>query len=288
MSIINKISALGRPLDLSYPTNRILVIVVLLAMAATLLFRLISGVPFWEAMFSTAAISLAVFLTWSLGREFDPPNDWSAFVALPFSFILALTAGNPAFMALVYILLFSRVLNGITGFRARVTDYLLLLAIAAQLFYNGLAVSLPVLVFVSALDATLEPKNRHGFLFALLSVVVMISMLLIFPDTVPSFVGINITALVTAFSLIAALLLLVTKNSLLRVIKDDVQLAALNPMRLKLALLISGGFILAELLLAGNKALLSFYPALFAFGGTAIYGLARSIFVKSSGDMIED
>lgn len=36
--MINKISALGRPIDLSYPTNRILVIVVLLAMAVTLHF----------------------------------------------------------------------------------------------------------------------------------------------------------------------------------------------------------------------------------------------------------
>jgi hypothetical protein len=258
----------------------------LLATAATLLYRLISGVPFWQALFSSAALSLAVFLTWSLGRELDPPNDWSAFVSLPFSFILALTAGNPAFMALVYILLFSRVLNGITGFRAKVTDYLLLLAIAAQLFYNGLAVSLPVLVFVSALDATLEPKNRHGFLFALLSAVVMISMLLIFPETVPSFAGIKTIALVTAFTLIAALLLLVTKNSWLRV-KDDMHLTTLNPMRLKLALLISGGFILAELLLNSSKALLSFYPALLAFGGTAIYSLAKIIFVKSSGDIID-
>lgn len=34
----NKISALGRPIDLSYLTNRIIVIVVLLAMAVTLLF----------------------------------------------------------------------------------------------------------------------------------------------------------------------------------------------------------------------------------------------------------
>ncbi len=278
--MINKISALGRPIDFSYPTNRVLVMVVLLAIAVTLLYRLISGVPFWEATFSAAAASLTVFLTWSLGREFDPPNDWSAFVALPFSFILALTAGSPAFMALVYILLFSRVLNGITGFRAKVTDYLLLLAIAAQLFYNGLAVSLPLLVFVSALDATLEPKNRHGFLFALLSAVVLISMLLIFPETVPSFAGINTIGLVTDFTLIAALLLLVTKKSPL-VLKDDAQLAALNPTRLKLVLLISGGFIIAELLLNSSKALLSFYPALFAFGGTAIYGLARRIFLKN-------
>jgi hypothetical protein len=277
--MINKISALGRSIDLSYPTNRILVIIVLLAMAATLLCRLISDVPFWEALFSAAAVSLTVFLTWSLGREFDPQSDWSAFVALPFSFILALNAGNPAFMALVYILLFSRVLNGTTGVRTRITDYLLLLAIAAQLFYNGLAVSLPVLVFVSALDATLEPKNRHGFLFALLSVVVMISMLLSFPEAVPSFAGINTIALVTAFTLIAALLLLITKNIPLR-LKDDAQLAALNPTRLKMALLISGGFILAELLLTVNKTLLSYYPALLAFGGTAIYSLARNIFCE--------
>ncbi|MDZ4132606.1 MAG: hypothetical protein U1E11_05660, partial [Dethiobacteria bacterium] len=133
--MISKISALGRPIDLSYLTNRILVTVVLLAMAATLLYRLISGAPFVEALFNAAAVSLTVFLTWSLGREFDPQSDWSAFVFLPFSFILAITAGNPAFMALVYILLFNRVINGTTGVKTKVTDYLLLLAIAAQLFY---------------------------------------------------------------------------------------------------------------------------------------------------------
>ena len=279
--MINKISALGRPIDFSYPTNRILVIVVLLAMAATLLYRLISGVPFVEALFNAAAISLTVFLTWSLGREFDPQNDWSAFVLLPISFFLAVTAGNPAFMALVYILLFSRVLNGTTGVKTKITDYLLLLAIAAQLFYNGLAVALPVLVFVSILDATLEPKNHHGYLVSLVSLAVLISMLLAFPETVPSLAGSNTIATVTALILIAVLLLLVTKNIPL-MLKDDTQLATLNPMRLKLALLISGGFILAELLLTGNKALLSYYPAFFAFGGTAVYNLAKNLFVKNS------
>jgi hypothetical protein len=279
--LINKVSALGRPIDLSYPTNRMLVIVVLLAMAATLLYRLISGAPFVEALFNAAAASLTVFLTWSLGREFDPQSDWSAFVFLPFSFILAITAGNPAFMALVYILLFSRVLNGTTGVKTKVTDYLLLLAIAAQLFYNGLAVSLPVLVFVAAIDATFEPKNRHGFLFVLISVAVLISMLLAFPKTIPSFAGFNAITILTALSLATALLLLIKQN-IPFMLKDDTQLATLNPMRLKLALLISGGFILAELLLTGNKALLLYYPALFAFGGTAFFSLARNIFVKNN------
>lgn len=279
--MINKISALGRPIDLSYPTNRILVIVVLLAMATTLLYRLISGVPLVEAIFNAGTVSLTVFLAWSLGREFDPQSDWSAFVSLPFSFILALTAGNPAFMALVYILLFSRVLNGTTGVKTKMTDYLLLLAFAAQLFYNGLAVALPVLVFVTALDATLEPKNRQGFLFSLVALAVLIGMLLAFPKTVPSFAGFNTNSLLTALILIAVLLLLVKKN-IPHNVKDDAQLATLNYIRLKLALLISGGFILAELLLTGNKALLSYYPALFAFGGTAIYSLTRNIIVKNS------
>jgi len=210
--MINKISALGRPIDLSYTTNRILVIVVLLVMAVTLLYRLISGDSCLDALFKAAAASLTVFLTWSLGREFDPQNDWSAFVLLPISFILAVTAGNPAFMALVYVLLFSRVLNGTTGVKTKVTDYLLLLAIAAQLFYNGLTVALPVLVFVSALDATLEPKNRHGFFFSLVSAVVLISMLLAFPKVVPSFVGFNTIALLSALTLVAALLLLLKKG----------------------------------------------------------------------------
>jgi hypothetical protein len=138
---------------------------------------------------------------------------------------------------------------------------------------------------ISALGRPLDltyPTNRIFVilvLFALISAVVLVSMLLIFPKTVPSCAGFSMIALLTALTLVAALLLLVTKNIPL-MLKDDTQLATLKTMRLKLTLLISGGFILVELLLTGNKALLSYYPALFAFGGAAIYSLAGSYMIK--------
>ena len=81
-------SALARPLDFSYPSNRV---AALGSLGALLLARRRSGS--WKEAVNVAG---ACFLAWATARELDPDHPWTANLALPLAFALvARGAENP-------------------------------------------------------------------------------------------------------------------------------------------------------------------------------------------------
>lgn len=81
-------SALARPLDFSYGSNRV---AALGSLGALLLARRRSGS--WQEALNVAG---ACFLAWATARELDPDHPWTANLALPLAFVLvARGAENP-------------------------------------------------------------------------------------------------------------------------------------------------------------------------------------------------
>lgn len=108
-------SALARPLDFSYPSNR----VAAAGSAGAALLALAFGRPWAQA----AGVGGAAFLAWATARELDPDHPVTANAALPVAAAVALLggAGNP--MAGLAVLSGVRLIAGTTGEPATRADH---------------------------------------------------------------------------------------------------------------------------------------------------------------------
>lgn len=276
LSSISKKFTLGIPIDLSYSTNRIIVGLSLISFAVVLVYRLIIGTSFISASYIAAAAGFAVFLNWASGREIDPANDWSAFVALPVTFLIALLYGPPAFIALLFILLFSRILNGTTGMQATAIDSAIILILGGVLHYDGIITALPILTVVFILDALLKPVNRRQVYFALAAILMFGAMLVFLPGEPPLLQNLSPCAVFASFLLItaAAIVIYLAKDDRTYNYQGGFMLQA---SRIIVSQVLIVFFILAELFIKGSIALLFFYPAAAAYCGAALYHVVASV-----------
>jgi hypothetical protein len=189
-SRIYEISALGRPLDPTYPTNR--AVLVLLPVAA-----LVAGIvaatgpgeaSLWDVAVAGAEGALAAFGAWALAREIAPDDEAAAFVAMGLGFgswLLVDAALLPVFVALA----FSRLVNRSTGLPATLFDSTVVVALALYASWQA-RTPLPALVgaLAFALDAALAPGLARQWLFAGLCAAGGIVMALsgIAPDYTPN------------------------------------------------------------------------------------------------------
>ena len=115
-------SALGRPLDPSYPTNLAILIVVPIIGIAIGVFRLITTGDLGFAFTSGLVVGASTFTAWVLSRELDPDYDLSAFVAVAFAAIayLIFQPTTIALLSLGLLITGSRVVNRIVGLPPKV------------------------------------------------------------------------------------------------------------------------------------------------------------------------
>jgi len=271
---ISRITAFGRPLVLDRITNRVVAILTLVILAAAFIHQLTLAAPFTGALVTAAATAFAVFLCWAIGREIDPAYQWSAFVALPFTLIFTFIFGAPGIVALFFILLFSRVLNGSTGIQATSIDSIMLIILGVILFYDGIIFALLILGMVFFFDAFFDPANRKQKIFAFLSLALFVAMFLFFPGIKLSLQIANIHTVAVMLLLVVAVIILVMLTGYEQV-PDDKNRSMLRKQRVCLARLMIAVFILLEMAFKGDQAFVLLYPAALAFCGAALYHLGR-------------
>jgi hypothetical protein len=251
-----------------------MIFVFLVVFVAAFLYQLAVLVPLVKALSSAAVSAFAVFLTWALAREIDPANEWSAFVALPAVFIATLILERPAFLALLFILLFSRALNGTTGVQVTIGDAILLIGLGALLFNNGMITALVILTIVNMLDAYLKPANRKQIIFAFSSLGAFLVMFIIFYENRNIFQGQDLYSNIFSLLLAATALIIMVMTRHDQVF-DDKNRVMLNKYRVIFVQLLAAVFIIGELFLNGNDSLLIIYPAILAYLGVALYHFVR-------------
>lgn len=131
-------SALARPLDFTYPSNRV---AALGSLGALLLARRRSGS--WQEAVNVAG---ACFLAWATARELDPDHPWTANLALPLAFVLV-ARGAPSPLPAAGTMSGLRVLAGTTGDAPTSLDTVAMLVQAglSARFGGRLAAVLPAL-----------------------------------------------------------------------------------------------------------------------------------------------
>lgn len=111
-------SALGRPLDFNYPTNRAVVFLSFIAGFLGLIVALVYRQSFSDSLLTGFLTSVASFWGWAITRELDPDNDLSAFVSAFFAIVFSLLIGHIGLVGLLAGLLLlqgTRILNRIVG-----------------------------------------------------------------------------------------------------------------------------------------------------------------------------
>jgi hypothetical protein len=166
---LRRFSAIARPVDPRFPTNRAIGALAIAVSGCEFVWRLVSGSDLLASGWAAVGLGLTVFLAWALCREIDPDRDLSAFVAAGVALVGKLLWGTPQLAVIFWLLLSVRIVNRTTGLRATMLDSVGIAALATWLaFWLWWPIgALTALAYM--LDGWLEPPNmRHrvfGFLF---------------------------------------------------------------------------------------------------------------------------
>ena len=149
------LSTIGRPVDLSYPTNRAIAVIALglLLMGSIIFF--IQGVSWSRAALQGLAWGGSAFLAWALCRETDPDRWYSAFFAAAGAVASTILLGPPSFLFLLWFLLAMRTINRSTGTPPGILDFVALYAIKLWLGFST-HWTIPLLTFPTMFFADLQ------------------------------------------------------------------------------------------------------------------------------------
>jgi len=160
-------TAIGRPLDPAWPSNKAVLILMPLAAFAGLGWSLWTGAELWPALHVALIFVLAVFGSWALARELLPDDQAAAFVSMALGFLAALTYLTPGILTLFATLGLVRVVNRSTGLAARTGDSV---AVTLLVIWTVYASQTPWFGAVAALafflDGVLKKPMKKQWLFA--------------------------------------------------------------------------------------------------------------------------
>ena len=181
LKIMRQYSHVARAIDPTYPTN---VAISAISPVAGLIaggITLYNGAGFGDAILASFLMSIAVLMTWVIGREIDPDNDYSAFVGVVITFLAMLWLSNPmiAIMSIAMLTVAPRFVNRIVGPPPLLTDSIMLLVLAAIIAYGTNWVLVLVVTLVFFLNATMINPVRRDYIFAGLTLVILVGRILI-------------------------------------------------------------------------------------------------------------
>jgi len=172
---IYRYTAIGRPLDPAWPTNRAVLILLPIAFVMGLAWSMFMGHSWQTAAAHGLVFALATFGSWALARELMPDDHAAAFISMAMAFLACLSFSSPGLMVLFTTFLLVRIVNRSTGLAAMTRDSVLVTILVIWTVY---AAQLPWMAAVAALafvfDATLKNPQRKQFLFAILCLGTMI------------------------------------------------------------------------------------------------------------------
>ncbi len=172
---IYRYSAIARPLDPVWPTNKAVIILMPIALVAGICWSLYLSLGWQAAMINGLVFALAVFGSWALGRELLPDDHVAAFISMAMAFLACLSFHTPGLLTLFATLGLVRVVNRSTGLMARTSDSLLLTLLVIWTVYateSPWLGAVATLAFV--LDAILKNPHRRQLLFAALCLGTMV------------------------------------------------------------------------------------------------------------------
>lgn len=162
-------TAIGRPLDPSWPSNRAVLILLPLAALLGAVLGWLDGEPMTALLLRGLRMALLAFVAWALARELDPDDPSAAFIGLALGLLVGIAIPDAGLMTAIATLGLVRCVNRSTGLPARKSDSVLLMLLAIAIIYwtrSPLFGAVAALAF--AMDGSLKEPLRHQWLFALI------------------------------------------------------------------------------------------------------------------------
>jgi len=164
-----KFTALGRPIDPTYPTNRAILILSLIAGIIAGGIALISGVGLVDSALYGLYSAILTVLAWIIAREIDPDHDYSAFVAAALAFGVSLFIEPTSMLGAFFVIPVTRLVNRTVGPKLKRMDTIIvigftLVMVFLDYWYFGFIAALAFL-----LDTRLRDPNPSHYLAALVS-----------------------------------------------------------------------------------------------------------------------
>jgi len=179
---MNQISALARPLDINYRSNRNMLLIFLLVLILGTAFQWFTGQVFLQSLWWGARAAFVVFLSWALGRELDPDINTTAMLAIPFSLATFYLYGDFNWLLLLAWLMMMRIGSHICGQSVKLTDALLVTGLAVYLIWRGDYVIGFALTLVFLANYQLTPPHPRSLWYAVVSFILSILALIFSPQ----------------------------------------------------------------------------------------------------------
>lgn len=271
-----KMTGIGRPIDFDYPSNRAVFFLTLAVIGIGTGYRLIGGRGVFLGVLWGLGAGAAVFLAWALGRELDPDNNPSAFIAAGFALIGIFFWGIPSLAILFWLLIGVRILNRTTGLAPTVLDSLVFLGLGIGISYKGNWVVALFTVAVFLLDSYLLQGKRRSLFFALVSAVAFAASLIWREEfwSGMDFSGLSFGAAL----LISVIFLPVILGSRQMDSEMDNSEEKLIPIRIQAGQVLSVLFLTLTALWGGMNGLISVLPLGAAALGAGVFRLSKVVF----------
>ncbi len=177
-------SAMMRPVDWNYPTNRLIILFTLGVLVLGTLYQFIlGGLSFMSALGWGASAGLAVFICWALTRELDPDDEYAAFAAAALYLVgLVIWGAQSELLVMFWLIEAIRILNRSVGLPVKILDGVLLLGLTGWLLWQGyfeVGLLTAVAFFV---DDRLSGENRQGLVFGGVSFALTAIVFLLHPQ----------------------------------------------------------------------------------------------------------
>ena len=269
------LTTVGRPIDLSYPTNRAIAVASLLVMLGAIMLQRAAGTAWTYSVLWGAQAGLSFFLAWALCRELDPDHDLSAFLAAGLCLTGLVLWGLPRLAAVFWMILVLRVVNRTMGLPAGILDSLGVFGLGIWLSLQGNWGYGVVTTVAFFLDSQLPGRAPRQLLFGILSVAGTLTAVIIGPappwDAAPSLPG-------TMIALVISILFvpLIWETHSVTSVGDQTG-EPLEPHRVRAAQIVALLVVLGGAFLGGIPTLLTLTPLWTAALGAALYWLYRAL-----------
>ncbi|MBS3819408.1 hypothetical protein KGY73_07890 [bacterium] len=269
MKRASEMTGIGRSIDFDYPSNRAVFFLTLAVIGLGIGFRMIGGRGIIPAVLWGLGAGVAVFLAWALGREMDPDNDSSAFLAAGVALIVIFLWGIPSLGMLFWLLVAVRILNRTTGTVPTVLDSLVFLSLGGGISYRGNWIVGLLTAVVFLLDSRLPQGKRRSLVFAAMSAAASAASLIWGKELM---IGMNISWRAVGIALwISVVFLPVILRS--RQMKSEMDKTGekLISVRIQAGQALAASFLILTALWGGMEALISVLPVGAAAGGAGVF-----------------
>jgi hypothetical protein len=269
-------AALSRAVDHeNFLTNRIILIITPIFGIIGGIYSLITTQNLWIALQAAFWFSGATFGAWSISRELDHDNDWSAFLAVAISVTASFLYGFPALaiFSLSIPLLASRMVSRIVGVPAVLPESAIILALGICALFFDIWLMMLVVIVAFMMDASLSNPTKHQWGFAFAGVALLI---------VRAIMGVGETSslsnpyLITLIVLCAGYAIIIISTRKMRGTCDN-PMYTLDVKRVRAAMSLGLLTALIAGLWGGDAGMISTLPLWSAIAATIIYRIPLSI-----------